>query len=86
MARAGFAHDLSVVNLDGRPISDDDLSSLRGITSLRRLYVNATPITNKGLVHLQGLSGLEILELRKPGSATQAPSRPSTCQVSARCT
>ena len=30
-----FAHDLSVVNLDGRPVSDDDLRSLGGIASLR---------------------------------------------------
>src|SRR5262245_39398447 len=30
---AGFAHDLSVVNLDGLRISDDRLASLSGITS-----------------------------------------------------
>ena len=61
----GFAHDLSVINLDGRPISDDDLADLGGIASLRRLYLNGTPITGKGLIHLQGSSSLEILELRE---------------------
>ena len=35
-----FAHDLSVVNLDGSAISDDRMSSLSEITSLRRLYLN----------------------------------------------
>ena len=61
----GFAHDLSVVNLDGRPVSDDSLADLAGIKSLRRLYLNATPITGKGLIHLQGSPQLEILELRE---------------------
>src|SRR5262249_46407625 len=61
----GFAHDLSVVNLDGLRISDDRLASLSGITSLRRLYLNGTPITDSAIKHLHGLSRLEILELRE---------------------
>jgi hypothetical protein len=62
---AAFAHDLSVVNLDGARISDDQISSLSGITSLRRLYLNGTPITDNAMRHLHGLFGLEFLELRE---------------------
>ena len=60
-----FAHDLSVVSLDGQRISDDDLTKLEKVASLRRLYLNGTPITDAGMAHLDGLSGLEILELRE---------------------
>ncbi len=60
-----FAHDLSVVSLDGQLISDDDLTNFEKVVGLRRLYLNGTPITDAGLAHLKGLSDLEVLELRE---------------------
>ena len=58
-----FAHDVSVVSLDGQMITDNELASLERIDGLRRLYLCATPITDFGLGHLEDLSGLEILWL-----------------------
>lgn len=62
-----LAHRLSVVNLDGSRVSDDDLKHFEGIKSLRRLYLNGTSITAAGMTHLRGLPNLEILELRETG-------------------
>src|SRR5262249_39809527 len=60
-----LAHNPSGGNPDGLRISGNRLESLNGITSLRRLYLNGTPITDKAMTHLHGLSRLEILELRE---------------------
>jgi hypothetical protein len=60
-----FAHDLSVVSLDGQRISDDDLTCFEKVARPRRLYLNGTPITDAGMAHLADLSELEILELRE---------------------
>ena len=61
----GFAHNVSVINLDGQPVADSDLADLAGLDSLWRLYLNGTPIDDAGMVHLRGLSGLEVLEIRE---------------------
>jgi hypothetical protein len=61
----GFAHELSVVSLDGAPVTDADLAALEGLTGLKRLYLNGTPVTDAGMAHLRGLSALEVLELRE---------------------
>ncbi|HEX3447298.1 MAG TPA: hypothetical protein VHS97_03550, partial [Isosphaeraceae bacterium] len=50
-----FAHGLSVVSVDGQPISEDDLTNLERVEGLRRLYLNGTPITDAGMAHLGGL-------------------------------
>ena len=42
-----YAHSLSVVSLDGRRITDDDLTNLERLKSLQRLYLNGTPITDR---------------------------------------
>ena len=60
-----FAHELTVINLDGRPITDPDLENLSGLAGLRRLYLNGTPIGDAGLSHLSGLTSLQKLELRE---------------------
>lgn len=59
-----FAHNLSVVSLDGQAVSDAALANLDRIARLRRLYLNGTTITDAAMAHLSSLSGLEILELR----------------------
>jgi hypothetical protein len=61
----GFAHELTLINLDGKPVSDSDLALLAGLKRLRILYLNATRISDQGLVHLSGLSDLQKLELRE---------------------
>lgn len=60
-----YAHDLTVLSLDGAKVSDDDLEVLEGLSRLRRLYLNGTRITDAGLVHLRKLADLERLELRE---------------------
>jgi hypothetical protein len=60
-----YAHDLTVLSLDGAKVSDDDLEALEGLTRLRRLYLNGTPVTDAGLAHLSKLTDLERLELRE---------------------
>ena len=61
----GFAHEVSVMSLDGAPVTDDALAAVAGLTGLRRLYLNGTAITDAGLAHLRGLAALEVLELRE---------------------
>ena len=78
-----FAHDLSVVNFDGRPITDDQISSLSGITSLRRLYLNGTPITDGVMTHLAACRDSKSLNYAKPRSATQGFCRSLICPACA---
>ncbi|MBN2579924.1 MAG: leucine-rich repeat domain-containing protein [Pirellulales bacterium] len=46
-----------------RKPSDDDLSKLEQIPSLRRLNLSGAPITDAGLQHLEGLKNLHFLDL-----------------------
>jgi hypothetical protein len=57
--------DLTMIDLDGRAVTDDDLKVIAGLSRLKRLYLNGTAITDAGLAHLTGLDGLERLELRE---------------------
>jgi hypothetical protein len=49
--------------IDGWALHDEDLAHLKRCVQLRRLYLNATPITDAGVRHLQGLRTLISLEL-----------------------
>jgi internalin A len=49
----------------GRAITDDDLQLLKIHHSLRRLYLQATPITGTGFIHLKSLPELEGLYLQR---------------------
>lgn len=57
--------DLPVVEIDfnSSPITDADLESLKGLTSLKELQLGNTRITDAGLVHLKDCSNLEWLQL-----------------------
>jgi hypothetical protein len=44
-------------------LSDEDLVHLKGLTSLERLYLDDTQVTDAGLVNLSGLRNLEYLSL-----------------------
>ena len=66
-----LAHRLSVVNLDGTRVSDDDLKNLEGIASLRRLYLNGTPITAAGTSHLRRLRTSRSSSCARPAWATR---------------
>ncbi|MHC5543972.1 hypothetical protein ACYOEI_37570, partial [Singulisphaera rosea] len=60
-----LGHKVSVVNLDGQPVTDADLASFEAIQGLRKLDLNGTPVTDQGLAHLAGLVDLEELQLRE---------------------
>ncbi|MFO0960455.1 MAG: hypothetical protein U0800_23975 [Isosphaeraceae bacterium] len=62
-----FAEGLTVANLDGKPVRDDDLRAFEGLKGLQRLYLNGTPITDAGLTHIRRCPDLERLELRETG-------------------
>ncbi|MGE5296021.1 MAG: hypothetical protein ACM3VT_14445, partial [Solirubrobacterales bacterium] len=50
------------LNLDGLPLRDDDIASLKHMTSLERLRIApANPLTGKALQHLGGLTELDTL-------------------------
>jgi len=43
----------------GRPIKNDDLSTLRDIRPLNRVFLDSTKVTDAGLAYLEGIEGLE---------------------------
>lgn len=47
----------------GQTIGDEDIAALARLTSLKRLYLGRTDITNEGVRHLRGLRNLEVLFL-----------------------
>src|SRR5262245_15410767 len=53
------------VGLTFSDIKDADLVHLRGLDDLRKLYLGATGITDKGLAYLTSLKHLEVLDLSK---------------------
>src|SRR5262249_26489804 len=56
---------LVVVLLIERPVTDDDLITLRDIRPLHRLFLDSTKVTDEGLVHLEAIEGLEWVSLCK---------------------
>jgi hypothetical protein len=58
-----FAH-VVFVGLPGEAVTDAGLEHLKGLTQLKRLYLEDTRVTDAGLKHLRGLTQLEVLELR----------------------
>ena len=56
-----FLSDL--VALEYKQATDTELVHLKGLTSLRELWLGATQVTDAGLVHLKGLTSLEALGL-----------------------
>jgi len=60
-----YVHTLTRISLDGRPIRDDDLADLSGLTKLQMLYLNGTPLSDAALAHLRSLTQLQVLELRE---------------------
>jgi tetratricopeptide (TPR) repeat protein len=56
--------ELSWVNLQGSPVTDDGLENLKGLTRLKLLNLCATQITDAGLEHLRGLAQLQTLDLQ----------------------
>jgi hypothetical protein len=51
------------VNLGDRQVADDDLKLLTSLANLQDLGLSGTPITDKGLVHVGGLTQLRTLSL-----------------------
>jgi hypothetical protein len=46
----------TLVSLSGTKITDDELALLEPLTKLQTLILTSTPITDAGLVHLEGLN------------------------------
>ena len=63
--RRMFETRVTEVHLGGAPIDDDWLDRLRPWTDLRILELCDTPITDAGLVNLEGLASLEFLNLAR---------------------
>jgi hypothetical protein len=58
-----FAHCLSVVNLDGTRITDDDMVHLEGLSELRLLLVDGTNVTGAGMSAVRrAIPGLQVYQ------------------------
>lgn len=55
------------LNLAGTQLTDDDLGIIRQLKNLRKLRVENNPISDKGLINLEGLEYLESLNLYGTG-------------------
>jgi hypothetical protein len=55
---------LTTVNVSHKAFKDGELSYLRDLQGLERLYLNDTAVTDGGLVHLKQLKALTVLDLR----------------------
>src|SRR5262249_23781424 len=66
------AFRVSRVDLVGKPVDDAALANLKGLTALKGLVLNDTPIKGPGLAHLQASTGLEHLNLRHTKQLTDA--------------
>ena len=54
----------ALVLRDGaRPLSDDTLAQLQGLTQLKKIDIGRSGVTDAGLANLRGLTGLEQLVL-----------------------
>jgi hypothetical protein len=62
---AGVGREISVINLDAKPVTDAELAAISGLAGLRILYLNATLITDDSLRHVGTLTSLSKLELRE---------------------
>jgi hypothetical protein len=67
---AGVKHlgglaQLTVLDLSGRPVTDQALASLAGLKVLQTLYLNDTQVGDQGLQAIAGLVNLETLAVQK---------------------
>jgi hypothetical protein len=63
---------VTAVDLGGKPITDAGLENLKGLTVLKVLTLNDTPISGEGLRHLLGSTRLEHLNPRHSKQLTDA--------------
>ncbi len=56
--------DVVHLNLRGRKsVNDETLAAIKGMTSLTKLHLEKTSVTDKGIEHLKGMTNLEFLNL-----------------------
>jgi Leucine-rich repeat (LRR) protein len=65
LARLAEMARLKILNLAGTDISDETLENVRGLTSLERLDLSDTRISDKGIARLKGLARLQTLQLAR---------------------
>jgi hypothetical protein len=65
-------HPLKRLELQDTRIAEGGLACLRHLNKLETLYLNRTPLTDKGLEPLCGLAGLKVLDLRGARHLTDA--------------
>lgn len=58
-----IAEQVVAINLNKMPVQDQELKTLAGFSNLRRLNLNFSLITGKGLTHLRELNSLSNLSL-----------------------
>ena len=63
-AREGYFRPVTMVSLMSvTEVSDADLTHLKGLTGLQRLWLQDTKVSDAGLVHLERLTALQELDL-----------------------
>jgi Leucine-rich repeat (LRR) protein len=62
-AELGKLNKLTDLDLNLAKIGDDDIAAIKGMTSLRRLNLDDTAVTNAGLQYLKGFTELYSLDL-----------------------
>lgn len=65
MSHFGKLHHLAILELSGRPISDDGVKAITGNVALQQLFLDGTKIGDNGLKHLATLGNLEFLVLQE---------------------
>jgi hypothetical protein len=58
-----FFHDVVLINLAGKPVTDMDLAALRKLPALEYLDLSNTRVTSAGLIHISKLKNLKWLSL-----------------------
>ncbi|MFH5806785.1 hypothetical protein [Alienimonas sp. DA493] len=56
--------ELKTLTLGGVAFDDDAMATVGKLTSLERLDISGTPVTNEGLAELSGLTNLKVLRLK----------------------
>jgi hypothetical protein len=56
---------IALIDLAERPITDDDMDTVRSAHDLEILIIAGCPITDEGIGHLRDVSGLACVDMRR---------------------
>jgi hypothetical protein len=63
--RTNFKHGGYEIDLTNTGVEDEDLACLKHFPNLKNVDLRGTRVTDKGLVHLQGITTLEFVSLQR---------------------